>query len=131
MPNPLTLTVDEFEGSPVVAWARDLLATSFEAAASTTPSISLASDPDLHPEGFRLRRGRDGIVSISAGGPVGAAYALSDLADRARTASDPVAAFAALEDADEQPAVAVRGILRSFSSDRLDRGWLRDESFWT
>ncbi|MFC5232868.1 hypothetical protein [Pseudonocardia zijingensis] len=122
------MTDDELAASPVVAWARDLLAAS---GPGPSAAIVLGLDRDLHPEGFRLRRAHDGAVTISAGGPVGAAYAVSDIADRIRTAPDPSAALDALDDVDEEPAVPVRGILRSFSSDRLDQDWFRDEAFWT
>lgn len=124
------LVADEtLAAAPPVAWARDLLRRAAAGSPGSLPPLTLTAAPDIHPEGFRLRR-VGGSVTIEAGGPVGAAYALTDIADHVSTASRPGAVLG-LDDADEEPAVPVRGILRSFSSDRLDPAWFRDERFWT
>lgn len=118
--------------APPVAWAAARLeSAAAERGLDVAETLSLAFAEELHPEGFRVRRAEGGRIDVVAGGPVGASYALSDLADRITLAADPSAVLASVDDEDASPAVPVRGILRSFSSDTLDRPWLLDRAFWT
>lgn len=118
------------EAAPV-RWATALLSDT-AAARGFDPArveVRLELADAMHPEGYRIRPIAEGRLEIAAGGPVGAAYAISDLADRMRFAADPVDAFSVTE-AEAEPSVPVRGITRSFSSDTLDRAWLLDRGFW-
>jgi len=60
----------------------------------------------------------------------GLVYALTDLADVAENAPDPIAALAALETTAEQPHNQVRSITRLFTSNVEDKPWYNDRSFW-
>ena len=60
----------------------------------------------------------------------GLAYALTELADRLRYASDPVAELASIETQIEKPANEVRGIARLFCSDVEDKPWFNDRAMW-
>ncbi|MCI2416850.1 hypothetical protein MOQ72_05385 [Saccharopolyspora sp. K220] len=90
--------------------------------------VELADIP-APAETFAIEPGA--VTLVRAAEPRGLAYGLTELADRVRCASDPVAAIRSAESPMRGPAVAVRGVLRSFSSDVLDRPWLRDRDFWT
>lgn len=82
-------------------------------------------------ETFAIERGPvTGEVVIRAGEPRGLAYGLTELADRVRYAPDPVQAIRSAQTPLHRPAVPVRGVLRAFSSDVLDRPWLCDREFW-
>lgn len=120
--------------APPVRWAvEQLSAATAERGMEVDgiPAFVFALDEGIHPEGYRTRRSAAGAIEVTAGGPVGAAYVISDLADRMRLAADPARVFDQLGDEDQEPDVPVRGILRSFSSDTLDRPWLLDRDFWT
>jgi hypothetical protein len=71
-----------------------------------------------------------GEVVVRGGGAPGLAHGLAELADRVRHSADPIEAIGTAESALRAPAVAVRGVLRAFSSDVLDRPWLCDRGFW-
>jgi hypothetical protein len=60
-------------------------------------------------------------------GPV---YALLDLADRVQQASDPLAALAMQQPITEQPANAVRSLMKLFASDVEDKPWYHDREMW-
>ena len=89
-----------------------------------TRGADLAED-----EAFRFRRTGDSITV--QGAPRGLAYGITELADRIRYATDPVAELLHLTDADSTPATPVRSVLRAFSSDAFDLDWYRDRDFWT
>ncbi|GAA5162605.1 hypothetical protein [Amycolatopsis dongchuanensis] len=82
-------------------------------------------------EAFLIEPGPSaGEVLVRAGGARGLAHGLTELADRVRHSADPVTTIRTAESALRAPAVAVRGVLRAFSSDVLDRPWLCDRDFW-
>ena len=60
----------------------------------------------------------------------GLVYALTDLADRVRSAADPIAALAAVQTQVEKPANEVRGISRLFCSEVEDKPWYNDRAMW-
>jgi hypothetical protein len=60
----------------------------------------------------------------------GLVYALTELADVAALASDPVAALGSLPAVSERPANAIRSCMRIFCSDVEDKGWFGDRGFW-
>ena len=73
--------------------------------------------------------GRD--VLLAAGHDTrGLVYALLELADRVRNASDPAAALAIQATLAERPANAVRSITRLFTSDVEDKPWFNDREMW-
>jgi hypothetical protein len=74
---------------------------------------------------FRLQQG-GAVVSAAGSDPRGLTYALLELADRARHGMPleipkPVA---------EQPANAVRSVMRQFTSEALDKPWFYDREGW-
>ncbi len=60
----------------------------------------------------------------------GLKYALLELADQVRNASDPAGALVARKVAVEQPANAVRSVVRMFTSDVEDKPWYNDREMW-
>ncbi len=60
----------------------------------------------------------------------GLAYALSELADGVRLRENPVTALQPARPVREQPANAVRSLMRCFSSDVEDKAWYHDRDFW-
>lgn len=76
---------------------------------------------DQHPHRALLACGHDAR---------GLVYALTDLADVARNAGDPMAALAAVETTIEKPANEVRSMMRIFTSDVEDKPWYNDRAMW-
>ena len=73
--------------------------------------------------------GRD--VLLAAGqDPRGLVYALLDLADRVRNASDPAAALVIQTTLAERPANTIRSVTRLFTSDIEDKPWYNDREMW-
>jgi hypothetical protein len=62
--------------------------------------------------------------------PRGLAYALTDLADRVSSSSDPLEMLQSLIEASDRPANAVRSCMRMFCSDVEDKSWFNDKAFW-
>ena len=60
----------------------------------------------------------------------GLVYAVLDLSDRVRNASDPHEALVIREPIVERPANAVRGVMRLFTSDVEDKPWYNDREMW-
>lgn len=60
----------------------------------------------------------------------GLAYALLDLADRARHGADPLAALSLPKPVSERPANVIRGLARLFVSDVEDKPWYYDREMW-
>ena len=86
--------------------------------------------PDV-PESLLVRsaaeRGRPVVLACGADAR-GLAYALHDLADRVRPEGPFVASSA--DGSVERPANAVRSVMRQFTSETLDTGWLHDRDAW-
>jgi hypothetical protein len=57
-------------------------------------------------------------------------YAITELADRVRHATNPVAALTLAAPLEEQPANRVRSINRAFVSDIEDKSWFYDRDYW-
>lgn len=60
----------------------------------------------------------------------GLTYALTELADRLRYASQPLDVLAQPDPLVERPANAVRSVMRQFTSETLDTPWLHDRDMW-
>ncbi len=90
------------------------------------------SFPDV-PESNGLIEGTlEGKNVILACGrdPRGLGYALLELADRLNCGYTPGEALQVPEPVIEQPAVRVRSIYRTFTSDIEDKAWFNDKEFW-
>jgi hypothetical protein len=61
----------------------------------------------------------------------GLVYALLELADRMNYGAKPVEALKVPEPIIEKPAVRIRSIYRTFTSEIEDKGWYNDREFWT
>ncbi len=70
------------------------------------------------------------VVYASGRDATGLVYALTELADRVRHASNPFESLRSLNNFTEQPANRVRGVMRLFDTDVEDKSWFNDESFW-
>lgn len=93
-------------------------------------TVVLELGPELAAESFAIDSTVDAVL-VRGADPGGLAYGLTELADRARYAQDPVAAVRRAQVPAVRPAARVRGILRAFSSDVLDLPWFRDPQFWS
>lgn len=103
------------------------------AASPTRVRIERGAVGSADPEAFCIERAGD-LTTVRGTGPRGLGYGVLELADRLENAEPGVSVAHALgEDgvAEHAPAVPVRSILRSFSSDVLDLEWFRDPAFWT
>jgi hypothetical protein len=88
--------------------------------------------PDV-PEALALARGKIGSrpVLLAAGSDTrGLVYALLELADRVKFASDPMAMLKTVKPISERPANSIRSIARGFNSDVEDKSWFQDRDFW-
>jgi hypothetical protein len=102
--------------------AIELKAPSSEAAAAVTPAESFT---------IRVRDSdhtRPLTVTIEAGGERGFTYAMTEIAQRIQAGDTD--SLAELDGLSQEPAVAVRGIQRNFSSVREDAPWFHDRAFW-
>ncbi|SEP73267.1 hypothetical protein [Microlunatus flavus] len=122
---------------PVVAWAAGQLTDAVAArggrlGSGTEPGpedllrLELDESPD---EAYRVEAD-GGAAVLRAGGGRGFAYALTELAAQVRAGADLRTAVRDTVGTAEEPAVPVRGIVRSFSSVDEDLGWFHDRGFW-
>jgi hypothetical protein len=89
--------------------------------------------PAARPEALALAPARIGgrpVLLAHGHDAPGLVYALLDLADRVRNAADPLAALAIQKPIAEQPANAIRGVTRLFTSDVEDKPWYNDREMW-
>lgn len=100
------------------------------AGTGVTATVMFELAPELAAESFAISSTMDTLV-VRGADPRGLAYGLTELADRARYADDPLAAIRRTRVPAVTPAARVRGVLRAFSSDVLDLPWFRDCQFWT
>lgn len=138
---------DSLISSTPVRWAIGELRQAVEAKGATCAVVASASDAGdfnlsimiarepgaLPTEGFRLAPAKLSSkpgVRASASDARGYVYALTELADRVRHASDPVAALTLGGPLQEQPANTVRSIARAFVSEVEDKSWYYDRAFW-
>ena len=63
--------------------------------------------------------------------PRGLVYALLELADRMNYGATPLEALKVPEPVIEKPAVRIRSIYRTFTSEVEDKSWYNDRGFWT
>jgi len=85
------------------------------------------------PECLALARGKidKRTVIVAAGSDArGAVYALLELADRVRFASDPLAELKAVKPVAERPANTIRSVMRAFASNVEDKPWYNGRAFW-
>lgn len=73
--------------------------------------------------------GRQGSVAVGRDA-LGLVYAVLELTDRVRYGEDVVAGLRLEQPVVEQPANAIRSVMRLFSSDVEDTGWFHDRTFW-
>jgi hypothetical protein len=104
------------------------------AAALASPgSASALAVAEAHakavPEALALCQGSAGVWACGHD-PRGLTYALLELADRVRHASDPVAALAVPRPVVERPANTVRSVTRLFTSEVEDKPWFNDREMW-
>ncbi|MEW2508227.1 hypothetical protein AB0878_47980 [Amycolatopsis sp. NPDC047767] len=134
----------EMRSRPPVAWAVSKLSEVLAAreirttvGGARTPSLGgvvvragLGNTPGS-ADSFAIEQGPGaGEILVHAPDPRGLAYGLTELADRVHCAPDPIEALRSAESPARAPAVPVRGILRAFSSDVLDRPWFTSRDFW-
>jgi hypothetical protein len=81
------------------------------------------------PEALALCPSKGGVLACGRD-PRGLTYALLELADRVRNASQPLAAIAVPTPLAERPANAVRSVTRLFTSDVEDTPWFNDRDMW-
>lgn len=128
-----------------VAWAaaelqRALLTRDIEASigpASAAPVTVEVVSSDARLAGAELPRVADAMALLRDGNRItvwghdvrGLVYALTELADRARTVSgdDPFAGTFPLV---ERPTARIRSMARLFSSEEEDKGWFHDRQQW-
>ncbi|MFF0267069.1 hypothetical protein [Kribbella sp. NPDC004536] len=116
----------------VATWATEQLSQALAAKGITdAPAVRLATadqfpGTELGPEAYAVLRVDDEIVVVG-NDEIGLRCGLLELADRVATGAD----LAAVEPFAEQPAVPVRGVVRSFSSVDEDLPWFHDKRFWT
>jgi hypothetical protein len=72
--------------------------------------------------------GARSVLVASGGGIRGIVYALCELTEA--VADNPAAALSPADTAAEQPANAVRSVMRSFTSEVEDKAWYHDRDFW-
>jgi hypothetical protein len=119
----------ELSGTDPVPWAIGRLERAISSAGRPVPALRVrVGGIGGDDEAFRLEADDDGII-VRANHARGAAYGITELADRIEFGDD--GALVAPGGESATPAVPVRGVLRSFSSDVLDLGWFRDRAFWT
>ena len=85
------------------------------------------------PEALALASGKSGgraVLTASGSDARGAVYAVLELADRVRHASDPIAALEVRRPVVERPANTIRSITRCFESDVEDKSWFYDRDMW-
>ncbi len=86
------------------------------------------------PEAVGLVRGNiDGreVLLVSGSDARGLVYALLELADRIQCGIKPTEALKVPKPVIEKPAVKVRSIYRTFTSETEDKGWYNDREFWS
>jgi hypothetical protein len=101
-------------------------------AAGQLLAASKISLPDA-PESLALAHGKIGkqSVTLAAGSDArGLVYALLELADRVKFATDPLAVLKTVKPVSERPANSIRSISRGFNSDVEDKPWFQDRDFW-
>jgi hypothetical protein len=70
------------------------------------------------------------LLLACGGGSRGLVYAVLELADRVRHATDPLAALAVSAPLVEQPSNPIRAVSRLFTSDVEDKPWFNDREMW-
>ncbi|MFI5690219.1 hypothetical protein ACIA58_00145 [Kribbella sp. NPDC051586] len=100
---------------------------------ATDPPVRLATPDEIPtaavadaPESYAVVRVDDEIVVVS-NDEIGLRCGVLELADRVAAGAD----LAGTTPFAEQPAVPVRGVVRSFSSVDEDTDWFHDQQFWT
>jgi len=135
---------ESLKGDESVAWAAGELQRAL-AARDLTVSLGQRGDtltvevaaPEASLPGVTLPRVAEGMALVRDGGTVtawghdsrGLVYALTELADRARTVAgtDPFAGTFPLV---EKPTARIRSIARLFCSEEEDKGWFHDRQQW-
>ena len=83
------------------------------------------------PESFLLRpEPKSPAIGVVGRDASGVAYGLLELADIVSLSDDPLTSLRAVAPTSQQPATAVRSILRAFVSDVEDKPWFYDRDFW-
>jgi hypothetical protein len=95
-----------------------------------TPDETTGADLAAVPESYAVLRA-DGEVVVVSNDQTGLRCGLLELADRVEASDSPLEDLAGTTPFAEQPAVPVRGVVRSFSSVDEDLSWFHDKQFWT
>ncbi|NUR99945.1 MAG: hypothetical protein HOV67_32390, partial [Kribbellaceae bacterium] len=118
---------------PIATWAAEQFGQALAVAAAEAPAIRLATPDEVpapgladSPEAYAVLRTDDEIVVVG-NDELGLRCGLLELADRVADGVD----LAGTTPFAEQPAVPVRGLVRSFSSVDEDLPWFHDRQFWT
>ncbi len=116
----------------IADWAAEQLVAALAVQGGTaeirlaTPDEVPAADLAAVPEAYAVLRQDDAVVVVS-NDETGLRCGLLELADRVAAGAN----LAGTTPFAEQPAVPVRGVVRSFSSVDEDRSWFHDKQFWT
>ena len=110
-----------------------IVAASQDAPVASATLQRASVQPSRKPESLALVastfEGRPGVLACASDAR-GLMYAVRELADRVRHASDPIRALQPSKPLVETPFTEVRSIGRLFVSDVEDRPWLEDPEFW-
>lgn len=116
----------------IADWAAEQLVAALAVQGGTaeirlaTPDEVPAADLAAVPEAYAVLRQDDAVVVVS-NDETGLRCGLLELAARVAAGAN----LAGTTPFAEQPAVPVRGVVRSFSSVDEDRSWFHDKQFWT
>ena len=117
----------------IATWASEQLVQALGVTATDSPVIRLATPDEVPaadlaavPESYAVLRADDEIVVVG-NDETGLRCGVLELADRVAAGAD----LAGTTPFAEQPAVPIRGVVRSFSSVDEDLDWFHDQQFWT
>ena len=116
----------------IATWASEQLVQALGVTATDSPVIRLATPDEVPaadlaavPESYAVLRADDEIVVVG-NDETGLRCGVLELADRVAAGAD----LAGTTPFAEQPAVPIRGVVRSFSSVDEDLDWFHDQQFW-
>jgi hypothetical protein len=114
---------------PVAAGELPIIASGGAAPAAAAALKSAGLRLPAGPESLALARTTGALVACGSDAR-GLVYALLELADRVRHATDPAASLRIAKPIVEQPANPVRSVMRQFTSEPLDKPWFYDREMW-
>ena len=93
-------------------------------------TLDAASQFNQAPESFAFLSPRSGTRLVTAHDALGLVYGLTEMADRARCATDPVPVSTEGAGQVESPANRIRGVFRMFTAEVEDKRWFYDRDGW-